>query len=77
MLDNRLITNHKGVKMSKTYRIRPEAVEEIKDRRIALILETKDDIKESDLIGALIWKYLSSITYKDIEKYREEVLGKD
>jgi len=63
--------------MSKTYRIRPEAVEEIKDRRIALILETKDDIKESDLIGALIWKYLSAITAKDIEKYREEVLGKD
>jgi len=63
--------------MSKTYRIRPEAVEEIKDRRIALILETKDDIKESDLIGALIWKYLNAITAKDIEKYREEVLGKD
>lgn len=63
--------------MSKTYRIRPEAVEEIKDRRIALILETKDDIKESDLIGALIWKYLGAITAKDIEKYREEVLGKD
>ena len=63
--------------MSKTYRIRPEAVEEIKDRRIALILETKDDIKESDLIGALIWKYLSAITAKDIEKYREDVLGKD
>lgn len=63
--------------MSKTYRIRPEAVEEIKDRRIALILETKDDIKESDIIGALIWKYLSAITAKDIEKYREEVLGKD
>lgn len=63
--------------MSKTYRIRPEAVEEIKDRRIKLILETKDDIKESDLIGALIWKYLSEITSKDIEKYREEVLGKD
>lgn len=63
--------------MSKTYRIRPEAVEEIKDRRIALILETKDDIKESDLIGALIWKYLKAITAKDIERYREEVLGKD
>ena len=63
--------------MSKTYRVRPEAVEEIKDKRIKLILETKDEIKESDLLGVLIWKYLDTVTAKDVERYREEVLGKD
>ncbi|MNZ53309.1 hypothetical protein D3C78_711830 [compost metagenome] len=63
--------------MAKTYRLRDDAVEALKDRRIKMILETKDDIRESDLLGALIWKHLDSLSTKDVQKYREEVLGKD
>ncbi|MNZ69484.1 hypothetical protein D3C78_877820 [compost metagenome] len=63
--------------MAKTYRLRDDAVEALKDRRIKMILETKDDIRESDLLGALIWKHLASLSTKDVQKYREEILGKD
>lgn len=63
--------------MAKTYRLREDATEALKEKRIKMILETKDDIRESDVLGAVIWRYLSQLTTKDVQKYREEVLGKD
>ena len=63
--------------MAKTYRLREDAAEALKSRRIKMILETREDFRESELLGALIWKYLGQITTKDVQKYREEVLGKD
>lgn len=63
--------------MAKTYRLRDDATEALKERRIKMILETKDDIRESDVLGAVIWRYLDQLTTKDVQKYREEVLGKD
>nr|WP_244230245.1 hypothetical protein [Pseudomonas aeruginosa] len=36
-----------------------------------------DQPKESDLLGALIWKHLSTLTAQDVKAYREQVLGKD
>lgn len=63
--------------MAKTYRLRDDATEALKDKRIKMILETKDDIRESDVLGAVIWRYLDQLTTKDVQKYREEVLGKD
>ncbi|MFA5678220.1 MAG: hypothetical protein WC953_07385 [Pseudomonas sp.] len=63
--------------MAKTYRLRSDATEALKEKRIKMILETKDDVRESDVLGAVIWKYLAQITHKDVERYREEVLGKD
>lgn len=63
--------------MAKTYRLREDAAEALKDRRIKMILETREDFRESELLGALVWKYLEQISIKDVQKYREEVLGKD
>lgn len=73
------ITNDGGVKsqMAKTYRLRDEAVEALNSKRIKLIVERKEDVKESDLLGALIWKHLSTLTAQDVKAYRESVLGKD
>ena len=63
--------------MAKTYRLRDEAVEALSAKRIKLIIEKKEDVKESDLLGALIWKHLSTLSTQDIKAYRENVLGKD
>jgi len=63
--------------MPKTYRLRDEAVDALSTKRIRMIVERKEDVKESDLLGALIWKYLSSLTPQDVKAYRENVLGKD
>lgn len=73
------ITNDGKVKsqMAKTYRLRDEAVEALNAKRIKLIVERKEDVKESDLLGALIWKHLSTLSAQDVKAYREAVLGKD
>lgn len=63
--------------MAKTYRLRDEAVEALNSKRIKLIVERKEDVKESDLLGALIWMHLSSLKAEDVKAYREAVLGKD
>jgi hypothetical protein len=62
--------------MAKTYRLRDEAVEALQAKRIKLIVDTKEDVKESDILGALIWKYLGGITPQEIKAYREVVLEK-
>ncbi|SFB64151.1 hypothetical protein [Azotobacter beijerinckii] len=62
--------------MAKTYRLRDEAVDALKEKRIELIVERKEDVKESELLGMLIWKHLKGVTEKDLEEYREQVLGK-
>ncbi|HDQ8950321.1 TPA: hypothetical protein QBQ77_006454, partial [Pseudomonas aeruginosa] len=58
--------------MSKAYRVRDKFVDEVKDRRVKMIIETKDDVRESDLINATLWKYLDKITTKDVLEFREE-----
>lgn len=63
--------------MAKTYRLRDDLVEALNARRIKLIVERKEDVKESDMIGALIWKHLNTLTGEDVKRYREQVLGKD
>lgn len=63
--------------MSKSYRLRDEEAEQIKELRLKMIVETKTDIKESDILHALIRKNLRELTTKEVMKYREEVLGKD
>lgn len=63
--------------VTKPYRVRDEYVEVIKERRINMIVETRDDIAEADLVNATLWKYLEQITTKDVVKYREDVLKKD
>lgn len=63
--------------MAKSYRIRDEEAEELKEAKFKMIVETKTDIKDSDILHLLIRKYLKEIKAKDVLKYREEVLGKD
>lgn len=65
------------MKVTKPYRVRDEFVEVIKERRINMIVETREDVSEADLVNAVLWKHLSELTTKDVMKYREEVLGKD
>lgn len=63
--------------VTKPYRVRDEFVEVIKERRINMIVETREDVAEADLVNAVLWKCLGELTTKDVLKYREEVLGKD
>lgn len=63
--------------LTKPYRVRDEFVEVIKERRISMIVETREDVAEADLVNAVLWKYLNELTTKDVLRYREEVLGKD
>lgn len=63
--------------VTKPYRVRDEFVEVIKERRINMIVETREDIAEADLVNATLWKHLDQVTTKDVLKYREEVLRKD
>ncbi|EQB0423101.1 hypothetical protein ACYAFH_006022 [Pseudomonas aeruginosa] len=63
--------------MSKPYRVRDKFVEEVKERRVKMIIETKDDVRESDLVNATLWKYLSKITTKDVLEFKEEFGGKE
>lgn len=58
--------------MSKAYRVREKFVETAKEKRVAMIIETKEDIRESDLINATLWRYLNQITTKDILEFRDE-----
>ena len=63
--------------MSKSYRIRDEESEELKEVRLKMIVESKSDIKESDILHTLIRKHLKNVSLKEVLKYREEILGKD
>lgn len=49
----------------------------IKERRINMIVETREDVAEADLVNAVLWKHLGELTTKDVLKYREEILKKD
>ena len=63
--------------LSKTYRVRGEFVESIKDKSLDFIIETKERIEEADIINALIYKHLKDITAKDVTKYIEEIKKAD
>ena len=62
---------------SKTYRVRGEFVELIKEKSLDFIIETKERIEEADVINALIYKHLKDISAKDVTKYIEEVKKAD
>ena len=46
--------------LSKTYRVRGEFVESIKEKSLDFIIETKERIEEADIINALIYKHLKT-----------------
>ncbi|WP_333665499.1 hypothetical protein [Acinetobacter guillouiae] len=59
--------------LSKTYRIRGEFTEQIKDLSLDFIIETKERIEEADIINALIYKHINDLKAKDVTKYIEEI----
>lgn len=63
--------------LSKAYRVRGEFVEGIKEKSIDFIIETKERIEEADIINALIYKHLESLSVKDVTKYIEEIKKAD
>ncbi|APX62742.1 MULTISPECIES: hypothetical protein [Acinetobacter] len=63
--------------LSKTYRIRGEFTEKIKELSLDFIIETKERIEEADIINALLYKHLNEIKAKDVMKYIEEVKKAD
>ncbi|MDQ9021877.1 hypothetical protein RFI02_12250 [Acinetobacter sichuanensis] len=67
----------KKTDLSKAYRVRGEFVEDIKNKSIDFIVETKERIEEADVINALIYKHLKEITAKDVTKYIEEIKKAD
>lgn len=63
--------------MSKAYKVRTEESEALHDAAIKMIVEKKVHIRESDVLHALIRKYLPDLKSSDVLRYREEVLGKE
>ncbi|WP_247166062.1 hypothetical protein [Escherichia coli] len=63
--------------LSKTYRVRGEFTETIKELSLDFIIETKERIEEADIINALLYKHLHEIKSKDVMKYIEEVKKAD
>lgn len=57
--------------MSKAYRVREEQSEKIKNKMVELIIKHKETVKESDIIHALIDKYIDEISLKDVEISKE------
>lgn len=63
--------------MSKPYRVRTEFSDKIAEMRINMIVETRQDVAEADLVNALLWKHLDRLKTEDVLAYREKVLEKD
>ena len=63
--------------LSKTYRIRGEFTDKIKDLSLDFIIETKERIEEADIVNALRYKHLSELKAKDVTKYIEEIKKAD
>lgn len=63
--------------MSKVFKVRTDEAKALSDANIKMIIRTKKQIKESEMLNCLIWKSLKDLTDSDVEKYRKEVLGKD
>ena len=66
-----------AIEMSKVYKIRTEEAENISEATIKMIVETKIHVKESDVLHALIKKFLPLLKSQDVVNYRQEILGKD
>lgn len=58
--------------VSKVYRVKEEFVQVLEDKRINMIIETRESIAEADIVNAVLWKYLSGITTKEVIEYKEE-----
>lgn len=58
--------------VSKVYRVKEEFVQVLEDKRINMIIETRESIEEAEIVNAVLWKYLGGITTKEVMEYKEE-----
>ena len=58
--------------VSKVYRVKEEFVAVLEEQRINMIIETREDIAEADLVNAVLWRYLHKLTTKDVLEYKDE-----
>jgi len=64
--------------MSSTQkRIRNTLLDQIEEKKWHIKYELRIDIQDTDVINALIWKHLKSLTAQDVIEYRRHYLGKD
>ncbi|WP_083272686.1 hypothetical protein [Pseudomonas sp. ENNP23] len=61
--------------MSKVYRVKEEFVQILEDKRINMIIETREGIAEADIVNAVLWRYLEKITTHDVMEYKEKMGG--
>lgn len=62
---------------SKVYRVNPIFLKRIKKSWLETTIETKQKIEESDVVNAVLYKFLDQINVSDIKEYRREIKGKD
>ena len=62
---------------SKVYRVNPIFLKRIKKSWLQTTIETKQKIEESDVVNAVLYKFLDQISVSDIKEYRREIKGKD
>ena len=62
---------------SKVYRINPIFLKRIKKVWLDTTIETNKKIEESDVVNAVLYKFLDQITMADVKEYRREIKGKD
>lgn len=58
-------------------RIRDTLLEQVEEKKWNIKYELRIDIQDTDIINALIWKHLKSLTAQDVLEYRKNFLGKD
>lgn len=59
--------------VSKVYRVKEEFVQILEDKRINMIIETRESIAEADIVNAVLWRYLDKITTRDVMDYKDEI----
>ncbi|WP_432208658.1 hypothetical protein [Acinetobacter variabilis] len=62
---------------SKVYRVNPIFLKRIKKVWLETTIETKKKVEESDVVNAVLYKFLDQITVADVKEYRREIKGKD
>lgn len=62
---------------SKVYRVNPVFLKRIKKIWLETTIETKKKVEESDVVNAVLYKFLDQININDVKEYRREIKGKD
>lgn len=68
---------NKMAEESKVYRVNPVFLKRIKKIWLETTIETKKKVEESDVVNAVLYKFLDQISINDVKEYRREIKGKD